>query len=93
MLAKCVASIEEVEEAKNHGKMIVSESVDGRTIAYLWNEKIYVVEVCVYPESKLRPLMGDRAICASCGDDIEWNGQWWRHLHGVPRHPGVPKQD
>lgn len=38
------------------------------------------------------PKMGDRAICALCGKEIEYVGPYWRHTGEIqPRHPATPK--
>lgn len=51
MLRNCVAPVNEVNKAKQHGKLIVSENIDGKVTAYLWQDKMYVVSVEIKSES------------------------------------------
>ena len=33
---------------------------------------------------------GRKGICNACDGEIEYNGQYWYHTNGSPRHPAIP---
>ena len=49
MLAKCVASVDEVDEAKRCGEKIVMGTLEATVTAYLWRGKTYIDSIEIKP--------------------------------------------
>jgi len=43
-------------------------------------------------EPDVKVVMGTKAKCEYCGEEIEYVGSYWRHTQFSPRHIALPKQ-
>ena len=41
-------------------------------------------------EAATVPSIGNKATCSDCGEEIEFEGQYWRHTKSNPRHIAIP---
>ncbi len=37
--------------------------------------------------------IGERTQCNQCGDQIQWNGDFWQHIKFNSNHAGIPKKE
>jgi hypothetical protein len=44
-------------------------------------------------KKKKKFKMGQKAVCKSCGKEIEYVGPYWRHTTYSPRHIAIPKEE
>lgn len=73
LVRSCIATPAEIERAKLNGQKIETETVDGKTTAYIYLGAVYITEITIYPETckHLRKVFGGFSgslwQCSDCG--------------------------